>query len=122
MKDLKNYILSNGGCTLTADLNIYNGNGFVVSRSGYEFTTSSIDDVLNKIREYQTTAKTLGAYIGVWFNTEDGLYYVDINNIYKDKKEAIFYGMKYKQLAIFDIENCEEIRMDSINYNDFISL
>lgn len=122
MKNLKNYILNNGGCTLTPSLELYNGSGFVVSRPGYEFTTSNIDEVIKKVEEYKTTADSLKAYIGVWLNTEDGLYYVDINNIYTDKKEAVFYGFKYQQLAIFDIANCEEIRMNDIDYNDFMSL
>lgn len=122
MENIKSYILSNGGCTLSNQLDIFNGVGYVVSREGYEFTTSSIDDVMLKIREYKDIATRLDAFIGVWFNTEDGLYYVDINNIYKDKKEAIFYGMKYKQLAIYDMATNQEIRMDNINYNDFMGL
>lgn len=119
MGNIKNYILANGGCTLDCELNLYSGAGYVVSREGYEFTSSNIDEIVNKIDEYKATARELEAYIGVWYNTEDGLYYLDINNIYADKKEAIFYGLKFKQLAIFDIANGQEIRMDNLSYADY---
>lgn len=47
--------------------------------------------------------------IGTWFNSDDGMSYLDISATLPDKAQAIELGKKYNQIAIFDLATFEEI-------------
>ena len=51
------------------------------------------------------------AYIGGWTDKESGAYYVDAVQLYRTWIIAERIGRQNKQLAIFDMETCEEIRL-----------
>lgn len=48
---------------------------------------------------------------GGWYDSESGQFYYDATIIVHDKNEAIELGRANKQLAIFDLDNLEEIRL-----------
>ena len=48
---------------------------------------------------------------GGWLDVETGLYYYDAVAIIMDRKEAERLGRANGQIAIFDLENLQEIRL-----------
>lgn len=54
---------------------------------------------------------TRATCIGGWLDTETGRYYYDATVVLTDRAEAIALGRANKQLAIFHLDTCEEIRL-----------
>ena len=48
--------------------------------------------------------------IGLWRDTESGVYYVDANLYFEDLDEALEFGRSRGEIAIYDIEDDKEIR------------
>jgi len=119
-KELKKYIIDNGGVTLNASKQTINkNNGYMVSIYGMEYQTKDINDVLKKIDEYIELIKDVnGVYVGVW--DDNGIYYVDLSKHIIRRRDAEIYGRNNKQLAIYDLKNNDSVYL---NYNDvFYSL
>lgn len=55
-----------------------------------------------------------GKTVGGWLNEENGLYYFDSVKVFKNQelKEAIQFAIENEQLAIFDLTNLKEIRIE----------
>lgn len=49
--------------------------------------------------------------VGGWLNTDNGLYYFDSVLVFQNLNEALNFGKVQNQIAIFDIQNCEVIRL-----------
>ena len=49
--------------------------------------------------------------VGGWRDSNTGLYYFDATEICDTREEAIQRGKENEQLAVFDISECEEIRI-----------
>lgn len=49
--------------------------------------------------------------VGGWLNNENGLFYFDSVKVFRNSelKEAIEFGIKNEQIAIFDLTNLKEI-------------
>lgn len=112
--DLKKYI--NEGASLDKQLkNITCDSGFMVSLLGYEkiYNINDIEGIRNNIIEYQKIIHN-NEYIGIWKN--DNKIYVDISKRYTYKKDAIKTGIKNKQLAIFDLKNKKDIKLQKTIY------
>lgn len=111
-EEIRSYIKENGGITLNkrGDLFIKN-KGFVVSVFGKEYQTNDLEKAVNKLLEYSKE----GLMCGVWLDSD--IYYVDVNEYYTEQEEAELVGLDNKQLAIFDLEKCESIKLIE---NDFI--
>ncbi|MBK1762190.1 MAG: hypothetical protein JJO71_10290 [Escherichia coli] len=65
---------------------------------------------LARVIEYAKTHKEVNAF-GGWFNTDNGLYYYDATIVISSLADALELGRSAGQLAIFDLENCKEIRL-----------
>ena len=52
--------------------------------------------------------------VGWWLDTASGLYYFDVSNVVKGESEAMALGRARREIAIFDLENTEEIRIDYV--------
>jgi fructokinase len=52
--------------------------------------------------------------VGGWLNEENGLFYFDSVKVFKNSElvRAIEFGMKNKQIAIFDLTNLKEINLE----------
>ena len=50
--------------------------------------------------------------IGGWFNEKNKRYYFDSNKIFNNLAKAINFAIENEQIAIFDIDNMHEIRLD----------
>lgn len=111
-EEIKNYIEKNGGITLDKKGDLFTKKvGFVVSVFGKEYQTNDLEQAVNKLIEYSKE----GLICGVWLDS--GVYYVDVNEYYTDREEAELTGLENKQLAIFDLEKCESIKLIE---NDFV--
>jgi hypothetical protein len=47
--------------------------------------------------------------VGTWFNTDDGVSFLDISATIPDREQAIELGKRYNQISIFDLWTFEEI-------------
>lgn len=111
-EEIKNYIEENGGITLNKKGDLFTKKtGFVVSVFGKEYQTNDLGQAVNKLIEYSKE----GLMCGVWLDS--GVYYVDVNEYHTDREEAELTGLENKQLAIFNLEKCESIKLIE---NDFI--
>lgn len=99
LKELKNEIEKNGGITLIKGKKMQYKSGYVVSKLGYEYTTTDIMQAVEKLNEYQVKYSCVGCWL------DNGIYYIDNNNYFNknEHKQAISSGVKNKQLAIFNI-------------------
>lgn len=112
MKNVKKYILENGGITLDKDNAILQAKkGYMVSLYDTENTTNDIDKVIELIINKQNTLKA-NEYVGVWFNELNGLYYVDTSVLVTDKDKAVKLAKENIQKAIYDLKNNDSIYLD----------
>lgn len=80
--------------------------GYVVAY--LETQNSFDDDGLEKVIKHALNhSKTVGG----WLNEENGKYYFDSCQIFTDRDEAIRFGIENKQIAIFNIEDLETIKL-----------
>ena len=68
-----------------------------------------LEGLANVIR-YMEDHPEVNAF-GGWYDSESGLYYYDATIVVHDLKQALELGRANDQLAIFDLENCKEIRL-----------
>ena len=52
--------------------------------------------------------------VGGWYNSKNGKFYFDSNKVFaaNELSKAIEFGLKNEQIAIFDLDNLHEIRLD----------
>lgn len=103
---------ANGGATRTLHGNSPQS-GYMVSVPGPEkvlksLTARSVDAFTTK---HADKLSHPGAYVGVWFNSEDGQWYLDISVNVRTRSQALKLGRQWSQLAIWDVENGSEIRV-----------
>lgn len=65
---------------------------------------------LTKVVKYVQDHPEVNAF-GGWYNCENGQYYYDATIIVEDLAKAKDLGRANKQIAIFDLANCKEIRL-----------
>jgi fructokinase len=84
--------------------------GFVVSYKATQnsFAKLELQSVINHALKHDCV-------VGGWFNETDGKYYFDSNKVFdiNELEQAVEFGIKNEQLAIFDIDNMREIRLDN---------
>lgn len=109
-------LVNNGmaGASIMSDARIPKS-GFVLSIDAeFEFKT----DVMNfhvlviyasKVEKF--LAKSVDKGIGIWYNTADGMFYLDVITVKKSLNEAITLGKMNNQLAIFHLNTKQEIKL-----------
>lgn len=63
-----------------------------------------------KVIKYAKENKRINA-VGGWLNSENGKYYYDAVIVCNTLEEAVILGKVNKQLAVFDLNNLQEIRL-----------
>jgi len=63
-----------------------------------------------KVAAYVCSHNEINA-VGGWFNTENKKYYYDAVIVVKDLETAVSLGKANKQIAIFNLDTLEEIRL-----------
>ena len=124
LKDIKDYIIKNEGITLDIEKlqNTSIKNGFIVSLIDFEYKTKNIDEVINKITKYIDIINTLKSkekvkktyFVGVWYNKDDGFYYLDISKHFEKLRDAKKFGEVNKKKAIYNLKDNKSIYL---NYN-----
>lgn len=69
-------------------------------------------DVIDKMQNQGEASHFDGLAFGGWYNSKNGRYYYDATVIVKDRMEALELAGVNGQLAIYDLDNSDEIRLD----------
>ena len=73
---------------------------------------AKVVDVIEKMQNQGEAFRFDGLAFGGWYDSKGGRYYYDATVIVKDRAEALELARVNGQLAIFDLDNLEEIRLD----------
>lgn len=73
---------------------------------------AKVVDVIEKMQNQGGASRFDGLAFGGWYDSKSGRYYYDATVIVKDRTEALELARVNGQLAIFDLNNLEEIRLD----------
>lgn len=123
IEDIKK-IIKNGGATLTSELKKAElKNGFMVSLEGTETQTqgNNYKAIIKAIEEKQKLIKDKNnLYIGLWL--DNNIMYIDISINIINKVEALEFGKKNKQLAIYDLVNNDSIYLNEYNFIKYYTL
>lgn len=84
-----------------------NGN-YMVAFEEYEKIVPIEEFTTEVLKEYK---ETVDKPIGTWYNTENGMIYLDVSIPFEDKKEALQFASDNQQLAIYDIKNDKTINL-----------
>lgn len=115
--------MKNFGAIIAAVITAGNNNpdGFTLDIETFQFastgyavalaeTQNSFDcEGLNKVVNYCIDNNI--RYIGGWYNAKNGKFYYDATVVISDRSQAIEMGRMNRQIAIFDLDNLEEIEL-----------
>ena len=92
-----------------------NAQTFEPITSGYAVAVLDTQNSFNaegaaRVMEYVNNHPEVNA-VGGWYNSENGRFYYDATIIVNDLATAIELGKANQQIAIFDLNNLEEIRL-----------
>lgn len=91
---------------------VTSGYAVAIRETQNSFGDNGIASVLEAVKAGKANA------IGGWYDDQSGLYYYDATLVIEDRETAIQIGIENDQLAIFDLNTMQEIRIkDSINVN-----
>lgn len=79
------------------------------------FGAEGLVKVVNVIEKMQNQGEAShfdGLAFGGWYNSKNGRYYYDATVIVKDRAKALELARVNSQLAIYDLDNLEQIRLD----------
>ena len=117
-------IIKNGSATLTHDLEVANiKNGFMVSILGYErtFEYNDTEDINNYILKLQKKIEDKkGYFIGLW--TYENKLYIDLSINIIDKADALEFGRKNKQIAIYEVLTGANIPLKNYKFITYYTL
>lgn len=123
LEELKR-IIKDGGATLTKELKKAELNGgYMVSLEGAESQVKGDDyQAINQaIKEKQELIKNNdNLFIGLWL--DDDIMFIDVSINIKDKVEALEFGKRNKQLAIYDLINNDSIYLKDYNFIKYYTL
>lgn len=123
MVDIKE-IIKNGGATLTSDLEVASvKSGFMVSILGYEktFEYNDAEGINNYVKNLQSKIGSKeGYYIGLW--TYENQLYVDVSINILDKVDALEFGKKNKQIAIYEVLTGANIPLKNYKFITYYTL
>lgn len=119
---IESIVKQNGGITIESIVNnsVITPNltsGYFVSIKSFESKSAKFDfesfsawlESNQFVRDLLPNHKKL--FIGVWFSTQENLFYFDLNEFIADRDSAIEFGIKQRQQYIWDIANGESIKL-----------
>lgn len=95
------------GFTLNIDTFKFESHGYAVAIADTQnsFDAAGLSRVIDFCIENNISC------IGGWYNSENGKFYYDATVVVNDRAAAIEIGRINSQIAIFDLDNCEEIKL-----------
>lgn len=114
LNDFVNLTKKNGGCTFNINTSEINPNrGYSVAIFGKELKvvkdTFDKDALVDYIHNNLDMLSNDKYFLGGWIDKD--YLYLDVVEIIEDLRDAIYFGMNNDQLAIFDCNKQEEIRL-----------
>lgn len=104
LKQLKNYVVKNGGATLKNDGSFTDlDSGYMVSLKNTELKIALSDLKLKDLNTYLKLAKNKNSYGGLWL--DNNILYLDLSINIINKNEALKVAKNNSQLAIYDLAN-----------------
>lgn len=97
--------VQNGGYTHKQE----EGKRYVVARGICEVVTKKL--TVEILLKYVEIANTHNSSFGTWFNTENDKFYLDLSDLYNDEKEALKIAKKRNEIAIYDLLENKEIKV-----------
>ena len=109
------------GLTITASGEEFTADrGYMVSIINKEKTAENIADFIELFKQYQADAENLHGYIGLWkYNNK---WFLDISYHILDKADALEFGKKNKQIAIYGFEEKDNLYIKDYNFTSYYSL
>lgn len=97
------------GFTYNVETNQMQESGYAVALAETQNShgINGLENVLNLV----TSGRSSATCVGGWLDQESGLFYWDAVVICKTKREAIKLGRINGQIAIFDLNEMQEIRL-----------
>ena len=117
LKEFSRQILENGGSTTSLNLTHVPTTGFMVSLEDNAMTFENLNNEELSLGQIEQSVKTFVQknaeqlsdhinYLGGWIH--ENKLYIDISVNIQDKREAIEFGIKNNQIAIYDLnDDCE---------------
>lgn len=87
---------------------VAHGYACAVADTQNSFGTAGLARVIDFVNAHPGTVSAFGG----WLDDKTGLFYWDATAIFADRSEALAFARRNGQLAIFDLDNCEEIRIE----------
>lgn len=78
-----------------------------------EVTEKLIENYFDQHKDYLSTRPRL--HLGGWIDAADGKVYLDLSERFETEEEATKAAIEHKQIAIWDLKNKREIRIDHGN-------
>lgn len=108
--------------------------GYVVSQKRFELKTKTLDyeTLSNHLKSFDDTVADIGLtffdylnlqqynFLGVW--RYRGYFYVDLNVLIVNLKEALSFGLENQQKAIYDCKNNKTIKLTENTWFDMLAL
>ena len=110
-----------GGLTIASDGKEFRAKkGYMASVINKEKTAESITEFIKLFRQYQEDAEKMHGYIGLW--KDNGKWYIDISYYILDKTDALEFGYKNKQVAIYGFKEEESLYIKDYNFTSYYTL
>ena len=94
--------------------------GYMVSIINKEKTAENITEFIDLFKQYQDDAEKLHGYIGMWkYNNK---WFLDISYHILDKTDALEFGKKNKQIAIYGFKENESLYIKDYNFTSYYTL
>lgn len=110
-----------GGLTIASDGKEFRAKkGYMVSVINKERTAESITEFIELFKQYQEDAEKMHGFIGLW--KDNGKWFIDISYYILDKTDALEFGYKNKQIAIYGFKEESSLYIKDYNFTSYYTL
>lgn len=111
----------NGGLTIKPNGDEFTAKkGYMVSIINKEKTAESLEGFIELINQYEVDAEKMHGFIGLW--KDSGKWYIDISYYILDRTDALEFGYKNKQVAIYGFKEEKSLYIKDYNFTSYYSL
>ena len=114
IKKLVEYVHENGGMTYNNKTRQMMTKGYVCAKKGNEFVVNGLlteQQLVEYMEKYVEDLRLEETCVGVWYNTENNMTYLDTSLVYDNLEECVEIGRRNGEIAIFCLHTFEEIRL-----------
>lgn len=114
LNQLVEYVAQNGGATVNPSNGTMPVDGFMCAIAQNEYVMDgqvTANALTTYIEQYAHDLEKDGAFLGIWYNTENDKTYLDTSFRFENVDDALEFAKVNEQLAIFDLATFNEIRL-----------